>query len=440
MADEVVERGRGVERQRRARSLASRTHLDRLDRSRRPSQGVSTGHAEDRRRRRGRHRHGLHRHRPRRGAAPHRRPGPRRPRQHARSAAPARADALGVAARLRLARRAARRPDASRSSTSPRPTTSTSRRRRRILAAGRHVVCEKPLAMTSAESRELVAPRRRRPAASTRSTSTSASTRSTSTLARSSPAAASATSGCVTGRYFQDWLLLDTRLELAPRAGRGRRAAGGRRHRLALAGPHDLRDRPARSCAVMADLATFVRGPPRADRPGRDLLDRAARPTRSPREIAHRGRRDHPAALRERRPRRGRHLPDQRRPQELARSTRSTARRRRSPGTRSSPTSSGSAIATGPTRSCIRNPALMGPAGRAAAAPARRPRRGLRRHLRRPLPGHLRGRRRRVARPTARRYRDLRRRPRRDARRRRHRRERPARALGRRRPRPAHAP
>ena len=51
---------------------------------------------------------------------------------------------------------AARRPDRRRSSTSPRPTTSTCRQAQAILAAGRHVVCEKPLAMTAAESAELV--------------------------------------------------------------------------------------------------------------------------------------------------------------------------------------------------------------------------------------------------------------------------------------------
>ena len=55
-------------------------------------------------------------------------------------------------------------------------------------------------------------------------------------------------------------------------------------------------------------------------------------------------------------------------PQELApvRDRRLDGGRR--PGTRSSPTSCGSAIATAPTRSSSRNPALMGPAGQAAAA------------------------------------------------------------------------
>ena len=87
---------------------------------------------------------------------------------------------------------------------------------------------------------------RRAPAASsTRSTSTSASTRSTSTPARSSPAATLGDVRLVTGRYFQDWLLHDTRLELAARARRGRRAPRRRRHRLALARPDDVRHRPA---------------------------------------------------------------------------------------------------------------------------------------------------------------------------------------------------
>ena len=53
-----------------------------------------------------------------------------------------------------------------------------------ILAAGRHVVCEKPLAMTSGGVRRARRASQRRAAASTRSTSTSASTRSTSTSRR----------------------------------------------------------------------------------------------------------------------------------------------------------------------------------------------------------------------------------------------------------------
>ena len=60
-------------------------------------------------------------------------------------------------ARLRVARGPAATTRRSTSSTSPRPTTSISPQATAILAAGRHVVCEKPLAMTADESAELVA-------------------------------------------------------------------------------------------------------------------------------------------------------------------------------------------------------------------------------------------------------------------------------------------
>ena len=64
-----------------------------------------------------------------------------------------------------------------------------------ILAAGKHVVCEKPLAMTARGVRRAGRAGAPRAASSTPSTSTSASTRSTSTRARSSPPASSAMSG-----------------------------------------------------------------------------------------------------------------------------------------------------------------------------------------------------------------------------------------------------
>ena len=71
------------------------------------------------------------------------------------------------------------------------------------------------------------------------------------------------------------------RLELAPRAGPRRRAPGGRRHRLALARPDDVRDRPAGRVGHGRPRDVH-RGAARADRPGRDVLDRRGRRDRRP--------------------------------------------------------------------------------------------------------------------------------------------------------------
>ena len=125
-----------------------------------------------------------------------------------------------------------------------------------ILAAGRHVICEKPLTMTSAESAELVS------------------------LARSSGLVAAVNYNLrfyplnqhvaglvrdggigdvrlVSGRYFQDWLLFDTdwnwRLE---------KAQGGALRAVGDIGSHwlDLTGfmTGLRVEAVLADLATFI--------------------------------------------------------------------------------------------------------------------------------------------------------------------------------------
>ena len=86
-----------------------------------------------------------------------------------------------------------------------------------ILAAGKHVVCEKPLAMTAAESAGLVA-------AATASGLVNAvnfNIRFYPLHQHMREAIAAGQLGdvrFVTGHYFQDWLLLDDRLELAPRA------------------------------------------------------------------------------------------------------------------------------------------------------------------------------------------------------------------------------
>ena len=78
-----------------------------------------------------------------------------------------------------------------------------------ILAAGRHVVCEKPLAVTSAESAELV----RLAAASDRITAVNYNIRFYPLNQHLHGAVRAGELGdirLVTGRYFQDWLFLDT--------------------------------------------------------------------------------------------------------------------------------------------------------------------------------------------------------------------------------------
>ena len=127
---------------------------------------------------------------------------------------------------------------------------------REILAAGRHVVCEKPLAMTSAESAELVA-----------LAAASGLVNAVNFNIRFYPinqhVAALVRDGglgsvrLVTGRYFQDWLLYDTdwnwRLE---------RDQGGVLRAVGDIGSHwlDLTSflTGMRVESVMADLATFI--------------------------------------------------------------------------------------------------------------------------------------------------------------------------------------
>ena len=125
-----------------------------------------------------------------------------------------------------------------------------------VLAAGRHVVCEKPLAMTSDESAELVDLAR-----------ASGLVNAVNFNLRFYPlnqhAAAAIRAGdlgtvrLVTGRYFQDWLLLDTdwnwRLE---------KARGGALRAVGDIGSHwlDLMSflTGHRVEAVLADLTTFI--------------------------------------------------------------------------------------------------------------------------------------------------------------------------------------
>jgi len=125
-----------------------------------------------------------------------------------------------------------------------------------ILAAGRHVVCEKPLAMSAAESRQLVD-------AAAASGLVNAANFNIRYYPLNQHAHDLVTGGgigdvrLVTGRYFQDWLLLesDWNWRLQPERGGALRAVGD-------IGSHWL-DLMAfvtgeRIVAVMAELATFI--------------------------------------------------------------------------------------------------------------------------------------------------------------------------------------
>jgi len=127
---------------------------------------------------------------------------------------------------------------------------------RQILASGRHVICEKPLAMTAAESAELVA----LAAESRRVNAVNFNIRFYPLHQHVRELVAAGGVGevrFVTGRYFQDWLLLETdwNWRLEPDKGGSLRAVGD-------IGSHwlDLATflTGERIVAVMADLATFI--------------------------------------------------------------------------------------------------------------------------------------------------------------------------------------
>jgi predicted dehydrogenase len=127
---------------------------------------------------------------------------------------------------------------------------------REILAAGRHVVCEKPLAMTSEESAELVA----LVAESGRVNAVNFNIRFYPLNQHVHELVADGAVGdvrLVSGHYFQDWLLLDTdwNWRLEPQLGGALRAVGDiGSHWLDLA----AFTTGLRIAEVMADLHTFI--------------------------------------------------------------------------------------------------------------------------------------------------------------------------------------
>jgi predicted dehydrogenase len=127
---------------------------------------------------------------------------------------------------------------------------------RAALDAGKHVVCEKPLAMTPAESADLV----RRAAETSLVNATNFNIRYYPLNQHAREVVADGGLGeirLVTGRYFQDWLLLDSdwNWRLQPDRGGALRAVGD-------IGSHwlDLMTfvTGQQVAAVMADLTTFI--------------------------------------------------------------------------------------------------------------------------------------------------------------------------------------
>lgn len=125
-----------------------------------------------------------------------------------------------------------------------------------ILAAGRHVICEKPLAMTAAQSAEMVAAARQ----SGRIAAVCYNTRFYPLNQQARGMVAGGTLGdirLVTGRYHQDWLAkpTDWNWRLEPERGGALRSVGD-------IGTHwaDLTSfiTGLRPVEVLADLATFV--------------------------------------------------------------------------------------------------------------------------------------------------------------------------------------
>jgi len=127
---------------------------------------------------------------------------------------------------------------------------------KQILAAGRHVICEKPLAMDSTETAELV----RLATESGKVCAVNFNIRFYPLNQHLREAIAHGAVGdvrLVTGRYFQDWLLLETdwNWRLEPQFGGLLRAVGDiGSHWLDLTGFVS----GLRVSEVMADLATFV--------------------------------------------------------------------------------------------------------------------------------------------------------------------------------------
>ena len=259
---------------------------------------------------------------------------------------------------------------------------------RDALAAGKHVVCEKPLAMTATESAELV-----RLAGDQRARQRDELQHP---LLPAQPARPRDDRGRrprrrATGHrsLFPGLAAARERLELAAAAGPWRRPAGRRGHRIALARPDDLRH-GQHVVEVMAELSTFIGTRREPTGPVETFATAGSADTRE-REISTE---DTASILL--------------RFDGGARGAVSISQI--SPGRKNSlvyeidgsdgawawdseqPDQAWVGHRDRPNEILIRNPALMGEAGQAASALPGRPRRGVLRHLLCPFPGRLRGR------------------------------------------------
>jgi predicted dehydrogenase len=233
-----------------------------------------------------------------------------------------------------------------------------------ILAAGKHVVCEKPLALNAAESARLVV----QAVGSGLVNAVNFNIRFYPLHQHIRERVAAGDLGdvrLVTGHYFQDWLLLDTdwNWRLEPDQGGVLRAVGDiGSHWLDLMAY--VTGQPIVS--VMADLATFVTARQQPAGPV-ETFSPSAPATRSNGRWA-------PRTW----PRSCSASPTARAARSPCRRSAPAARTRSSgrsmgppgppPGTRRCPSTCGSGHRDRPNELLLRNPALMGPAGQAAAA------------------------------------------------------------------------
>ena len=219
---------------------------------------------------------------------------------------------------------------------------------RLALDAGKHVVCEKPLALNSADTADLVA-----------RADTAGLINAVCFNIRFYPNCHQAMSLVASGDIGTP-RLVTAAISRTGCCSRPIGTGGSSPTRPAGCGPLPTSDRTGSTWPGSSPGPTWSRSWPTSTRwcrcaptrPDRSRRLRRRRRCRSDRRADVLGRcRRSPAALRQRRPRRAHHLPGVGRPQELGDRSRSTGASRRCRGSPRTPTSCGSAIGAAPTRS-----------------------------------------------------------------------------------------